>query len=775
MASELVRVTGGPRGSEDGSFSEARFNGPQTMISVGDTLYVGEYTSGSIRAVNLKKKTVSTLVSGLKSLFCICSSLRNPNFLYATANSNILYRVDIALKTKIEFAGSEPGYRDATGKSALFKNVVAVACNSQGIIYVVDCHNDRIRSINEQTAVVKTVAGSSEGYRDGAVLSARFKQPSWVTVLENGNLLISDQGNHCIRLVDLTKNVVTTFAGSSQGQLDGTRDIATFNQPLQISLAHNNDIFISESTDQIRRINAHNTSGTVSGSTANLTTGSGSPHTTVSTFLTSKSHHVVFPRGITFTPNGDMYFLEGNTKDFYIYKLPNVSPPLRQKTSTISSVFTDLIGCEFVEDIMEVRHARSGTTWKLSRGFISIRCPALCLDAGRDIVEKTSFSESVVATAFKLIHGDYSVFNVLVQLQRALENPAFTERIFNGSQDIIRQFFDLAKLLSLLGLAEQLHILLQTLHAVLIATGAYIAAVAFELIEYIIDPKLNWDQLIDIVILCCRPHLRAVGRRFSMGCSMLRSYPQDFFRIMEKLCNNAILDPMSKPPLLPIQPISMNTIFEELHFSPEGGNYALYRSRFQEIEFVKSTDEVVDVGVGSPEPNNTDSELLVSSTGITSAIPIPLHSHSPLSSISSSPSLVSSSTSSPSTLGSTIFGNVRTPYPNMMVICDEEIFCVHDFVLIATWPWFYRMMHFGGQEKQQHLLLLDKDMIKPKSFRLLLEYFYTNNINSDYSTAFKNSILELHKMLEEYGPYFDLLPNGPNSNLFQIVNRYVQT
>ena len=81
--------------------------------------------------------------------------------------------------------------------------------NSPDIIYVMDSRNNCIRRINQTSSLVSTFAGncsSSYGYQNGPLLSALFHAPKSIRYLSSssGNkLLIADSGNSVIRMIDI--------------------------------------------------------------------------------------------------------------------------------------------------------------------------------------------------------------------------------------------------------------------------------------------------------------------------------------------------------------------------------------------------------------------------------------------------------------------------------------------------------------------------------------------------------------------------------------------
>jgi hypothetical protein len=79
---------------------------------------------------------------------------------------------------------------------------------------VADSQNNRIRVVNlDQNNEVQTLAGTGiRGNLDGSLLQATFNIPSKLAVLPNNRLVVCDGGNGLIRLVDISKQIVTTVA-----------------------------------------------------------------------------------------------------------------------------------------------------------------------------------------------------------------------------------------------------------------------------------------------------------------------------------------------------------------------------------------------------------------------------------------------------------------------------------------------------------------------------------------------------------------------------------
>ena len=99
----------------------------------------------------------------------------------------------------------------------------------QGVLYIADTENHRVRQVNPQTGIITTVAGTGGGYSGdgGAATAAQLRTPLAVVVDTGGNLFIADTQNHRIRRVDFLTGIITTVAGNGVGGFSGDGGPAT--------------------------------------------------------------------------------------------------------------------------------------------------------------------------------------------------------------------------------------------------------------------------------------------------------------------------------------------------------------------------------------------------------------------------------------------------------------------------------------------------------------------------------------------------------------------
>jgi len=83
--------------------------------------------------------------------------------------------------------------------------------HSDGLLYIADTYNSKIKIIDPVEKNVTTLAGTGyAGYMDGVPDEAQFNEPSGITILGN-KLYVADGNNHAIRIIDLDKKSVSTL------------------------------------------------------------------------------------------------------------------------------------------------------------------------------------------------------------------------------------------------------------------------------------------------------------------------------------------------------------------------------------------------------------------------------------------------------------------------------------------------------------------------------------------------------------------------------------
>ena len=138
-----------------------------------------------------------------------------------------------------------------------------------GSLVVVDRGNARIRKITS-AGEVSTIAGVGAaqveegigqlGFSDGKVAEAKFNDPQSILVDPRGNLFVAESFNCRIRIIDLGKGQVSTFAGVSDTELgvgghdDGPLRRAKFSYPHGIAWDGKGGILVADTGNAVIRL-----------------------------------------------------------------------------------------------------------------------------------------------------------------------------------------------------------------------------------------------------------------------------------------------------------------------------------------------------------------------------------------------------------------------------------------------------------------------------------------------------------------------------------------
>jgi DNA-binding beta-propeller fold protein YncE len=108
--------------------------------------------------------------------------------------------------------------KDGEGISAHFNGLYGLTVDRAGNVVVADYLNNALRIVTRAGAVVSTLAGNGEaGFVDGQGPIARFNRPHSVVVAANGDFIVSDMGNHSIRVLS-PEGAVRTLVGNGHWQ-----------------------------------------------------------------------------------------------------------------------------------------------------------------------------------------------------------------------------------------------------------------------------------------------------------------------------------------------------------------------------------------------------------------------------------------------------------------------------------------------------------------------------------------------------------------------------
>lgn len=102
------------------------------------------------------------------------------------------------------------GDKDGMGSMVRLQHPLGV-CYHDGVLYIADTYNHKIKRVFPKTRACQTFAGTGKpGHKDGKLTDAQFDEPSGISY-GAGKLFVADTNNHAIRVIDLKDGTVSTL------------------------------------------------------------------------------------------------------------------------------------------------------------------------------------------------------------------------------------------------------------------------------------------------------------------------------------------------------------------------------------------------------------------------------------------------------------------------------------------------------------------------------------------------------------------------------------
>jgi sugar lactone lactonase YvrE len=185
----------------------------------------------------------------------------------AVARDGTIYFTDAGENNRIQkispegnlstLAGSKEGFSDGAGAAASFNSPSSLAIDNDGNLFVADTGNDRIRKVTTEGQVTTIAGDGTAGYKDGPAGQAQFNGPIGVAVDARGNVYVADSYNDRIRMIAVDGQVTTIAGKGGPGYADGDRASAMFDTPCGIVVAKDGSLIVADTgNDRLRKIAA---------------------------------------------------------------------------------------------------------------------------------------------------------------------------------------------------------------------------------------------------------------------------------------------------------------------------------------------------------------------------------------------------------------------------------------------------------------------------------------------------------------------------------------
>lgn len=201
--------------------------------------------------------------------------------------------VDGTIRTVAGTGAAGYGGDGGTATAALLDSPQELALDANGVLYVADTNNNRIRRI-AANGVITTVAGngnSASAGDGGSALAASLYRPYGLAFDAAGNLYVSEMSGHRIRKIAVN-GTISTYAGTGVAGAVGDGGPATSAQiaePAGLGIDAADNLYVADSRNgRIRKITPAGTINTVVGGE-------------------SGASLLSFPYGLEVSPAGDLY------------------------------------------------------------------------------------------------------------------------------------------------------------------------------------------------------------------------------------------------------------------------------------------------------------------------------------------------------------------------------------------------------------------------------------------------------------------------------------
>jgi sugar lactone lactonase YvrE len=217
------------------------------------------------------------------------------NVFYTDGAANVVRKISASNMDITTIAGTFVGFNSSTAQyggdgglaTAAHLNVpLAVTVDISGNVIVADAGNHAIRQISAATSIISTVAGdgTNPGYSgDGeSANQSRLWNPYSVAVDAYGNIYIADSQNNVVRKISIATGKISTIAGLGPNDSGytgdgGTATLAKLNGPHGIAVDGNENIYISDTKNNVIRKIAGGIITTIAGTGATGYTGDNGP------------------------------------------------------------------------------------------------------------------------------------------------------------------------------------------------------------------------------------------------------------------------------------------------------------------------------------------------------------------------------------------------------------------------------------------------------------------------------------------------------------------
>lgn len=267
---------------DGGAATKATLNFPSAVaLDRQGNLYIADTMNHRVRRVDAATGIITT-VAGTGQHRCsgdggpaIAAALNEPSALVVDDQGNLFIadqsnhrvrRVDVQAGVITTIAGTGQAAYTGDGGPATDSGLAGpsgLALGPDGMLYVADTFNGRIRTVDLSTGLIATVAGDGGEYRyqgHPQEFSTSLSRPYGIALDREGHILVTDSDSHLIRRWDRRKKIITLVAGNGLARFHGDGGLpqeSSLNYPFGVAVDEQGNVYIADTFNhRIRKIAA---------------------------------------------------------------------------------------------------------------------------------------------------------------------------------------------------------------------------------------------------------------------------------------------------------------------------------------------------------------------------------------------------------------------------------------------------------------------------------------------------------------------------------------
>lgn len=272
------RLTVEQDSGDGGPARRARLNFPSAVaVDRAGNLYIADTMNHRIRRVDARTGLISHVAGTGQARYsgdggpAAQAAINEPtglavndHYVYiADQSNNRVRRVDLATGVITTVAGDGTAAYSGDHVPATEASLAGpsgVALGADGVLYIADTFNSRIRSVDPATGRIDTVAGDGGSYRyqgPEEPNSPSMSRPAAIAVGRDGRVYLTDSDSHLIRVWDGRANTISRVSGTGVAQFggDGGEALAgSLSYPFGVAVDADGTVYVADTFNHRIRI-----------------------------------------------------------------------------------------------------------------------------------------------------------------------------------------------------------------------------------------------------------------------------------------------------------------------------------------------------------------------------------------------------------------------------------------------------------------------------------------------------------------------------------------